>query len=109
MYIRLITLKVYSKRTTANVIAEVKMSFNYRPQVFVCPRGGGGVCLIGESQSRGEGSVSRGGLCSGGSLSGGEGSLSRVAWLETPASHCSGRYASYWNAFLFFFDVCQYE
>ena len=53
-------------------------------RVCVCVKGGG---------------LSTGGrwsICTGGPLSGGV-----VPGWRPPGSHCSGRYASYWNAFLF--------
>ena len=57
----------------------------------------GGVCLL-------EGSVS-GGLCLGvcvlGSVSGSLCKGVSVWGGVCPGGHCSGRYASYWNAFLF--------
>ena len=55
------------------------------------------------SLSRGV-SVREGGLCPGGSLSRGtsvwEVSVREVSVRETPHTVTSGRYASYWNAFL---------
>ena len=76
---------------TAHKRSCVKVMFS---QVFVCPRGGGGFCPGG---SLSEGSLSRGrGSLSGGSLSRG------VSVRETPHTETSGRYASYWHAFLFF-------
>ena len=72
----------------------------------LCPGGGGSIwgSLSGVvSVQMGpcpEGTLSRGSL-SGGSLSGG--SLSRgVSVRETPRTVKSGRYASYWNAYLLF-------
>ena len=96
-------------------------------QVFVCPQRDlspgdlcpGGVSVQGVSvqrwvsvqgESLSRGSLSKEGLCPEGSLSGqslsrgslSRGSLSRVVSVrETPYAVTRGRYASYWNAFLF--------
>ena len=83
-------------------------------QAFVCPRGlsaPGGVSALGVSAPGG--CLLLGGVCSGGvsalgvSAGGGGGCL-----LCTEATgrdgHCCGRYASYWNAFLFFFILMQF-
>ena len=73
-------------------------------QVSVCPQGGLDLCPGG---SRSGGSLSRGGLYAGGSVcrgvSGQGRSLSGGSLvMETPPrTVTSGRYASYWNAFLF--------
>ena len=60
------------------------------------------ILLTGEVPARG---VWWGGVCSRGVWSQGEVSAPRVcAWWRPPPprdSHCCGRYASYWNAFLF--------
>ena len=58
----------------------------------------GGVFVRGESLSKAGGSLSRGGSLSEGFLSTGEVSV----W---GGGVTSGRYASYWNAFLFRFNV----
>ena len=87
-------------------------------QVFVCPRGGGsrslsrgprpgglhpgGLCLgslsrgVSAKESLFRGVSVQGGLCSGVSLS-----------RETPRTVTGGRYASYWNAFLFTLFCCS--
>ena len=68
-------------------------------QVSVCPQGGLDLCPGGSLSG---GSLSRGGLCAGGvsgqgrSLSGGS-----LVMETPPRTVTSGRYASYWNAFLF--------
>ena len=86
--------------------------------MFVCPRRrglcaywgcayfcmGGEVCLLDGSLSRWV-SVRGGGHSPGWSLSGEGESLSGGAW---PGGHCSGRYASYWNAFLFIIRTRNY-
>ena len=84
-----------------------------------CPEGGlcrGGLCL---------GDLCPGGLCPGGSLSSGRGvsvqgggwcprglclgvSVQGVSVRETPYTVTSGRYASYWNAFLFGIIFAEY-
>ena len=75
-------------------------------KVFVCPGWGlcpGGVSVWGlcPGVSVQEGSLSKGSLCPGGVSFQGE-SLSRgVSVRETPHTVTYGRYASYWNAFLF--------
>ena len=64
----------------------------------LCPRG---LCLRGSlSQGVSPGGASlSGGLCPGRSLSRGV-SVQGVSVMETPRMVMSGRYASYWNAFL---------
>ena len=75
-------------------------------QVSVCPQGGSGPGGVWsqEGVSGPRGVWSWGGVCSRDSLSTGEG-VGIPAYTEaTPPprdSHCCGRYASYWNAFLF--------
>ena len=75
-------------------------------QVCVCPRGGGvwsreGAWFWGRSGPGGAWSL-------GGVWSGGRGVWSGrgLCLVETPPNgYCCGRYASYWNAFLFIFNV----
>ena len=73
-------------------------------QASVCPQGEGHawqrsvcVCVV-KGSTRGRGCTWRGG---GVSVAGGE-VMSGIG-----DGHCSGRYASYWNAFLFLFQIQQ--
>ena len=101
-------------------------------EAFVCPQGdlppkGGSICLQrrggdlspygrfaseGGSISRGfwlqRGSASKGGLHPGGLPPGG-GGLPNTPVLTSGGSHCSGRYACYWNAFLLCYEICFCE
>ena len=62
----------------------------------------GGLCPVQRGVSLQGVSVGGGGLCPGGSLFGGRGSLSRGVSVQGDLpTVTSGRYASYWNAFLF--------
>ena len=60
-------------------------------EASVCPQEGGVL------HPKGEGSASRGGSASGG---GGEWAGVCLTTPSTSASYCSGRYASYWKAYL---------
>ena len=71
----------------------------------VCPRGGG--CLV-----PGGGLLLGGGVCSRG-MSAPGGLLSQHALRQTPPppgrdGHCCGRYASYWNSFLFVWTITSF-
>ena len=70
-------------------------------QVCVCPQG---ECLLPGGASSGGvwfgGCLLLGGACSGGCLLRGVWSRG-VAWWRPPHGYCCGRYASYWNTFLF--------
>ena len=71
-----------------------------------CPQGGGGgcgipACLAGHMTNQ-QGGASSGGACSGGGVPALEGVCSRgVPGGDPRDGYCCGRYASYWNAFLF--------
>ena len=67
----------------------------------LCP---GGLCLRGVSVWGGS---LFGGSLSGGSLSRGRVSVREIPRTETPRTVTSGRYASYWNAFLLKIIFCQ--
>ena len=91
--------------TIRNEVAKVMFS-----QACVCPWGGGvpgpGVCLLLRGCLVRGVSALGGGVCSGGCL---------LCWVGIPActeadppqrdGYCCGRYASYWNAFLFLSPV----
>ena len=117
-------LHCYRPQRSCGKVIFSQVSVNHSVQGGLCPsmhhrsrdqgRGvyvQGGLCL-GGSLSRGlyPGGLCPGGLCPqgwvsvhrGGSLSTGSGSLSEgVSVRETPGTVTSGRYSSYWNAFLF--------
>ena len=83
--------------------------------ILLTRRGGPGGCLFwGVSAPRGVGGWSRGRGCllpggvwrQGGAWSGRGGVCSGGCLVETPRDgHCCGRYASYWNAFLFLVNL----
>ena len=84
----------------------VSHSFHGRGGVICIHKGSlyrGGVC-IGGGQSAFRGSLPTGGLHPGGLPTGGE---SAYRGSASSGSHCSGRYASYWNAFLFAIKISE--
>ena len=71
-------------------------------QAYVCPLGGMGACMAGGVC--GGGMHGRGGMCGEGHMHGsgyvGKGDMHGGVCVAGD-SHCSGRYASNWNAFLY--------
>ena len=98
---------------------EVGARLYFRRRLWFCPWGGGGgipACLAGgipaclaagggvlsqhALQVVSQHALQQGGVCSRGDLL--QGSAPGGCLVETPPDgHCCGRYASYWNAFLF--------